>query len=102
MSKYKRPLTDAERARIPADAAVLLDYLEAHARPGEKCPTLVSQRRLLAAQIGMTIRQFGTAENYLISRGEVRVQNLIPRNEREAERPHYRWLLPVRREGVKA
>ncbi|WP_345801934.1 hypothetical protein AAIB33_02165 [Microbacterium sp. AZCO] len=90
----KRPLTDADRARIPDDAARLLAWLDANARPGITGRTLVRSRARAAEAVGLTPRQFARAEQALMQAHTIHAQRLMPMSERAAADPPFRWVLP--------
>lgn len=94
MSNGNRPLTEAERDRIPHDAEAFLAFIRERGRPGsEDSLTVVSPRWRMARDLTLTLRQFGRAEAYLTERRIISTRNLLPRNPKEAAKPHYRWIL---------
>lgn len=102
MGKGRRPLTDAERARVPEDAAAFLAFIRQHGRPGNgNTLTVVRPRARIALALGLTVRQFGRAEAYLAERHVITARWLLPRNEVDAADPCFRWTLPISTERSK-
>lgn len=87
MSKTKA-VSAADLARIPDDAARLLEHVRNEAQHDRRgIRVVVSPRPLLARKLGMTPRQLARAEDHLLSRKKITVDRLLPRNEFEAARP---------------
>ena len=93
MSKNRRPLTQADLARIETDAETLLKYIRDHGRPAtiEGTVSVVKPRQRMAAALGWSVRRLSQAEQVLTAARAINAVSLLPRNADEAEANIYRW-----------
>lgn len=81
MSKNRHPIGAAEFARIPADAASLVWFLQRKATTDRRgIRVLIATRESLAAELGITVRQLGRAESHLLAQHAIRSELLPPRD----------------------